>query len=104
MGDLGTLAGRLKSIRNKKGISMEELAKLSETTRSVIQRAELGNTAIPRPIVSIAKALEVSPSWLAFGENTVSGLSGEAVEVAHSWDKLPEGVKKGLYAIIVASI
>ncbi len=94
--DLSTLAGRLASTRSEKGYSMEELARKAGTTRGVIQAAELGNVALPRPIVAIAKALEVTPAWLAFGEETVGGLSDDAIEVARSWDKLEEEVKSAV--------
>jgi len=80
---------------------MEELAHKAGTTRSVIQRAELGGTAIPRPIKSIATALDVSPSWLAFGEGAFDYVSKDAVEIAIAWDKLPTEVKAALSAAIL---
>ena len=96
-----TLAERLRYARNRKGFSMDCLAKMAGVTRSVIQKAELGGTEMPRGIKGIADASDVSPAWLAFGIGEFDNVSQEAVKIALAWDKLPKEVKDALTPAII---
>ncbi len=65
-----TLAKRLVQARKDRGISQQELAKTVGVAQSAISSIELGITAKPGNIVSIAKAIGVTPGWLMTGEES----------------------------------
>lgn len=60
------LGDRVKYLREKKGITQEELAqKLGKKSKSTVAHIETGNRDIPRSmVVELAKILEVSPCYL----------------------------------------
>ena len=62
------LAMRLAQLRQERGFSYRELARLSQTSHKFIQMTETGAT-VPSiaKVEQLAQALAVSPSWLAFG-------------------------------------
>ena len=56
---------RLKEHRERRGLSQEELAKLSDVSRPTIAALELGyRRAYPRTTQKLAKALKVKPEHL----------------------------------------
>jgi transcriptional regulator with XRE-family HTH domain len=59
---------RLAQLRQERGFSYRELARLSQTSHKFIQMTETGAT-VPSiaKVEQLAQALAVSPSWLAFG-------------------------------------
>lgn len=61
-----TLGDRVKHLREKKGMTQEELAqKLGKKSKSTVAHIETGNRDIPRSmVVELAKILEVSPCYL----------------------------------------
>ncbi len=85
-----TLATRLREARLRKSWTQQELATRASTSQAVIQKIENGKSLRPRIIGSIAKALEVDPSWLMFGVSEIEELSPEAITLAKAWSKLPE--------------
>lgn len=62
---------RIRSMRKQRGMSQEELAKLSGYgDRSTISRVEKGEIDLPQSkILAIADALNCSPSYLLFGDD-----------------------------------
>lgn len=62
------IAARLKRLRKEKGLTQADLAELANTTQQTIQRIESRQSKGKRVVEQVAKALEVSPSWLLFGE------------------------------------
>ena len=69
-------ANRLKSIRKERGLTLQELAEAVGTSKQTIHRYENGVIAnIPdEKVVSIAKALEVSPAHLMGWADDTPGL------------------------------
>ena len=69
-----TLGGKIQKIRKQKGLTLEELAKRTDSSKSYIW--ELENRNLPRPsaakIARIAKELEVEIEYLLDNEATVS--------------------------------
>jgi transcriptional regulator with XRE-family HTH domain len=63
------MGARLKSARESRGLAIRALARLAGTSDTTIKNAEAGRT-IPTVATAeqIAKALGVSPCWLAYGE------------------------------------
>jgi len=56
---------RLKEHRERRGLTQEELAKLSDVSRPTIAALELGyRRAYPRTAAKLAKALRVKPEKL----------------------------------------
>lgn len=58
---------RLRLARKARGHTRTELARLAEVTPGTIAHIEGGGQAKVNTVESLAKALEVSPGWLAFG-------------------------------------
>ena len=67
-GRSSSLAQRLSSIREERGLSRLELGRLSGTSHTFVRMTETGTT-VPNiaNVEQLAKALNVSVCWLAFG-------------------------------------
>ncbi|HEC16685.1 MAG TPA: XRE family transcriptional regulator [Sedimenticola sp.] len=98
-----SLGERLRCRRREKGWTQDQLAAHAGTNQAVIQKIENGRSLRPRKINEIASALEVSPSWLMFGEepNSMSSLDTEARTVAETWARLPEPFRSRIRAEIL---
>lgn len=61
-----TLGDRVKHLREKQGMTQEELAqRLGKKSKSTVAHIETGNRDIPRSmVVELAKILNVSPCYL----------------------------------------
>lgn len=88
--DLGTLGQRMRSKRQEKRWTQEQLAVRAGTNQAVIQKIENGKSLRPRKIDRIAAVLDVNPAWLMFGDELATTLPDEAMEIADAWQKLPE--------------
>lgn len=64
-----SLAKRLKTAREAKGLSQSQLARLADVKPQTIQAIEAGNTKKPQNLVAIAKAVGMDPSALLTGED-----------------------------------
>ena len=84
--DLSTLAKRLKSARQVKQWTQEQLAKEAGVSQSTIGNLEAESRARPRNLLQIASALGVSAVWLEFGtgerEASNPGLRADVAELA----------------------
>lgn len=87
---MDSLAERLRAARKKAGLTQVALAKASGVSREAIAQIELGLTKRTAKIMELAKALDVSPAWLQFGEEAIDGLSEKALAAALDLDKLDE--------------
>jgi transcriptional regulator with XRE-family HTH domain len=63
-----TIAERVKAVRQELGWSQVQLAEEVGVSQSSIGNIESGFRQRPRELVSIAKALRVSPEWLETGK------------------------------------
>lgn len=59
---------RLLAARQAAGLTQAQVGEMSGTNQAVIQKVENGNSMRPRALVAIAKAVNVNPAWLQFGE------------------------------------
>lgn len=59
---------RLLAARHAAGLTQTQVGEMSGTNQAVIQKVENGNSMRPRALVAIAKAVNVNPAWLQFGE------------------------------------
>ncbi len=96
-----SLGERLRCRRREKGWTQDQLAAHAGTNQAVIQKIENGRSLRPRKINEIASALEVTPSWLMFGEEPNNSLSTEARTVAEAWSRLPEPFRSRIRAEIL---
>ena len=96
-----SLGERLRCRRRQKGWTQDQLAAHAGTNQAVIQKIENGRSLRPRKINEIASALEVTPSWLMFGEETSSNLNTEARTAAEAWARLPEPFRSRIRAEIL---
>lgn len=97
---LDTLGQRLKYLRNKQGITQQELAKAAGTSQDVIQKIENGKSLRPRNIEKLAEVLDSSPAWLQFGIADIDKLDERAVQIALKLAELPESQRKVIEATI----
>ena len=60
---------RLRELREKKGLSLDDLSRVSGVTRDHIGRIERGESQNPREqtIEALSKALDIHPSLLLYG-------------------------------------
>ena len=65
-----TIAERVKAVRQELGWSQVRLAAEVGVSQSSIGNIESGFRQRPRELVSIAKALQVSPEWLETGKGS----------------------------------
>ena len=76
--DLKTLGGRLAYARLREHITQDQLAEVIEKVRGTIVAYERNTIMPPIPVVELlAKRLNVSPSFLAFGEHGVKAVGAE---------------------------
>lgn len=95
--DIPDLAGRLKYIREKEGLSQEDLARICGTTQQAIQQAEAGKARNPRYLHKLALALGIPFEWLTMnvGANKkppttkASGFSDRQREVVDTFFSMP---------------
>ena len=94
--NLSTLAGRLKWLRGKRGVSQEQLAQSAGVAQGTIGNLESGERKTARKLASIASALEANPLWLETGRgdwqaakgSVFSELTPEERELIESWRHL----------------
>lgn len=67
-----TLAIRLKQAREKKKLSQEALASRVGIKQQAVQRIEVGKVKSTGYVVQLARALGVTPDWLALGEEPLA--------------------------------
>lgn len=65
-----SLGIRLKQARLKKKLTQEELAEIVGIKQQAVQRIEAGKVKSTSYVVQLAQALDVTPEWLALGEET----------------------------------
>lgn len=99
---LTTLAARMRWARLHRNLTQEELAKKAGTSQSQVYKIEQGRVKRPRNIGEIARALDVSPAWLQFGEAKIDRLSTEALQMAVEWQALPAEAQGAVIAMIRA--
>lgn len=100
---LQTLAERVVWARKRKDWTQDDLATACGSTRDQIVKVELGKTRRPRNMQDLAKALDVPPAWLAFGDERIDDLSKEAIEIALGWQTLPAEVQEAVARLIRAA-
>lgn len=61
------LAARSRDVRTRLSLSIREAARRAELGESVVRSIESGRHPALDTVEAIAKALSVSPAWLAFG-------------------------------------
>lgn len=72
-GFVSNLAPRLIKSRTDKGLSQQELAKLSGVSQQTISSIESGKAKNSRFVADLAVALDVNLEWLMTGNEDVSG-------------------------------
>jgi transcriptional regulator with XRE-family HTH domain len=106
-GDFGM---RLKRARKDRGLTQEELAKLSGVAQTTISDLEKGESKSPvgTNLVALAQSLKVNPDWLATGKgnmdlappSTDKPLPPKAVLLAREWLKLDPEVQESVYDMV----
>ncbi|MBK5072012.1 helix-turn-helix transcriptional regulator [Budviciaceae bacterium CWB-B4] len=66
-----TLAERVAKRREQLGLSQKTLAEKIQVSQQSINKIESGQTRSPRNLDKLAEALDVSPQWLLFGDESV---------------------------------
>lgn len=66
-----TLAERVAKRREQLSLSQKTLAEKIQVSQQSINKIESGQTRSPRNLDRLAEALEVSPQWLLFGDESV---------------------------------
>ncbi|MFV0547220.1 MAG: XRE family transcriptional regulator [Limnobaculum xujianqingii] len=66
-----TLAERVAKRREQLGLSQKTLAEKIQVSQQSINKIESGQTRSPRNLDRLAEALDVSPQWLLFGDESV---------------------------------
>lgn len=85
-----SISSRIKEARTALGWSQVRLAEEAGVTQSSIANIESGQRKRPRELVSIARALRVSPAWLETGRSPKGSLELVGADVAPSVRSLVE--------------
>src|SRR5688572_4410943 len=93
------LSKRIKSLRDKAGLSQQEVATRGELSVSLVAKLEQGKKADPRAstLLALAEALEVRPGDLLddlFPAGDTSASNGEATPPEEKKKKKKKGEKK----------
>lgn len=94
------IADRVKSAREKAGLTQEQLGDRLGLSRDFVSKIENGITQRPRNIKELGIALNVSPIWLAFGVQGLEHLSPDALDVAMLFDVLDDDKKRIVRAML----
>lgn len=123
---LSEMGARIKRLRQRCGLSQDDLARMCEyTSRSSINKVEKGIVDLPQSKISlIAAALDVTPTYLMYGDDApqIETPAPELNESERAWielyrklspdvqetfvtmvktfDSLPEGERQMLLAMI----
>lgn len=68
MDELKTLGNRLKWVREKRGLSQEDVATAAKVSQGTIGNLESGHRQKPRDLLAIARAVKAFPLWLESGK------------------------------------
>jgi transcriptional regulator with XRE-family HTH domain len=86
---------RLRHARKLRGLTQQELAKVSGLKQATISDLETGESKSPvgTNLVRLAQSLKVSPDWLAHGKGTMDRIEDdalplEAIKFVREWLKL----------------
>jgi len=86
------LGDRLRALRKQKGLKQRQLGDLAGASQAVIQKIENNKSIRPRCLDKLAKALDVTPAFLMYGEGdgaiNRSEVSKEGLILAKKWDSL----------------
>ena len=101
-----SLAERIRKTRKDKGIKLYELASSVGMSQQALVNIENGSTTKSTYLISIAKFLGVSASWLEFGgeiaEETEIDLSSEEIALIYNFRLLDETDQKAVSKIVNA--
>lgn len=61
------LAARIRQLREKQGLSLREFGRRADSSAAALRQLEGGSQPTLDTLEALAKALRVSPSWLAYG-------------------------------------
>lgn len=61
------IAARTKDTRDTRGLSLSEVGRRADSSAAAVRALEAGSDPTLDTVEALAKALGVSPSWLAFG-------------------------------------
>ena len=67
---MAELKVRFKQARLDKGLTQVQLAEIVGASQTAVNKIEIGSTKKPRNIVEFAEALEVTPTWLTYGDHS----------------------------------
>ena len=101
---------RLRHARKARGLTQKKLESISGVKQASISDLERGESKSFRgnTLVSLAKALNVSPEWLAQGKGTMERrdvpLTDEAITVAQEWQRLPLELRQSIANMIHTAV
>ena len=99
--DPANIGGRIKHMREQRGMTQPELAEAIGIKQPSMSDIESGKSKSPSAInlLKIAHALDANPWWLATGEGEPTALaSAQQREWAELFASLPEGKRRALMA------
>ena len=79
---MNTLGERIKHVRKAKRLTLEHLANATGIRGASLSRLETGVTQSSKHILTIARALDVDPMWLQYGDGNAPDLSSYAQDKA----------------------
>lgn len=103
--DQHEFAKRLAQSYETRGASDTELAKKLSVSPSTVGRWQTSATNKPslEVICGLAKALQVRPAWLAFGDEFGEPIDDEELSLITAWRKLPERERATLLEFILVT-
>lgn len=100
--DVKEIGNRIRSVREEKGLSLDDIAMQIGVTRSTVQRYECGKIEKPKlPVLeAIARALQVNPAWLVGkSDDKMGGVRYQTLDIFTS-----EPAKEALYGMLTKAL
>jgi transcriptional regulator with XRE-family HTH domain len=98
-----TLGKRLKYARKRAKMSQEQLADRVGLSRQAVAMIETGKTLRTNKIKEFAMALDVSPGWLAWGDERMDEVDEDALQAAIDIAALAPEQRALILALIAAN-
>jgi transcriptional regulator with XRE-family HTH domain len=100
---MDTVGKRIKLARERAKMTQEQLADRVGLTRQAVAMIETDKVRRTNKVKEIAKVLDVSVGWLAWGDERMDEVDEDVLQAAIDISRLPADQKAAILALIAAS-
>jgi transcriptional regulator with XRE-family HTH domain len=100
---MDTVGKRVRYARTQAGMTQQQLADRVGVSREAISLLEHDKSRSTKKAMEIAKALDVSPGWLLWGDKQLDRLTPEILQLALDLSEAPVETRAVVQALIAAN-